>query len=195
MGKTRIERAPNAGFCFGVKRAIELAEETAANYKDRPIYTLGPIIHNPQVVEQLQAKGIVPITEPADMPPGVLIIRSHGAQRGLIEQAQSAGHHIVDATCPFVKRAQELAQHLSKEGYQVVIIGEASHPEVKGLLSYAHNTASKHTQHGSGTRSCTSETGSGRPGHRYHRLDHRRTGRPDYRFGRRQTSVWHIALM
>ena len=141
MEKTRIELAPNAGFCFGVKRAIQLAEETAANYKDGPIYTLGPIIHNPQVVEQLKAKGIVPVTEPVETPPGVLIIRSHGAQRCLIEQARLAGHHIVDATCPFVKRAQELVQHLSEEGYQVVIIGEASHPEVKGLLSYAHRTA------------------------------------------------------
>jgi 4-hydroxy-3-methylbut-2-enyl diphosphate reductase len=141
MGKTSIELASDTGFCFGVRRSVQRAEATAAKHTDKPIYTLGPIIHNPQVVEQLEAKGITPIADPRQVPPGVVIVRSHGAERGLVEQARSAGHQVVDATCPFVRRAQELVEHLTREGYQVVIVGESSHPETRGLLSYSDGTA------------------------------------------------------
>lgn len=141
MGKTTIEVAPDAGFCFGVKRCIGLARASAQAQRGRPIYTLGQIIHNPQVVEQLRAEGIVPIADPAEAAPGVLIVRSHGAEAALIERARCAGHEIVDATCPFVKRAQELVALLAQEGYQVVVVGDSGHPETKGLLSCSGGTA------------------------------------------------------
>ena len=141
MGKNKVELVADAGFCFGVKRCVLRAEQTAARYGDRPIYTFGPLIHNPQVVERLRSKGIVPIADPAQVPAGVVIVRSHGAERNVLKQAGKAGHLVVDATCPFVRRAQKLVARLSREGYQIVIIGEESHPEIRGLLSYANSGA------------------------------------------------------
>jgi len=130
----------NAGFCFGVKRAINLAFE-AAKKSGKKVYTLGPLIHNPQVVEELKREGVQPIQNIKKIKSGTLIIRSHGAHPRIIQQAKKKGLKIIDATCPFVRRAQENARALHKEGYRVVVVGEAHHPEVQGIIGYAENVA------------------------------------------------------
>ena len=131
--------AKMAGFCFGVKRAIDIAFQIA-NEKRKGVYTLGPIIHNPQVVEMLKEKGIIPIEDiKAKKDIRALIIRTHGIPLHLSKEISSMGCEIIDATCPFVKKAQYYAKLLMEEGYQVVILGEKNHPEVKGLMSYAND--------------------------------------------------------
>jgi 4-hydroxy-3-methylbut-2-enyl diphosphate reductase len=129
--------AKMAGFCFGVKRAIDIAFQIAREER-KDVYTLGPIIHNPQVVEMLKAKGIVPIEDiKAKKDIKALIIRTHGIPLCLSKEISALGCEIIDATCPFVKKAQYYAKLLKEEKYQVVILGEENHPEVKGLMSYA----------------------------------------------------------
>ncbi|HWR58614.1 MAG TPA: 4-hydroxy-3-methylbut-2-enyl diphosphate reductase [Thermodesulfovibrionales bacterium] len=126
----------SAGFCFGVKRAIDIAF-AMANKNQNGIYTFGPIIHNPQVIKKLVEKGISPTDDVHRDNIKALIIRTHGIPLDLMEEASHVGYEIVDATCPFVKKAQHYAKLLSEEGYQVVILGDRDHPEVKGLVSYA----------------------------------------------------------
>jgi len=134
-----IVLAKTAGFCFGVKRAIDIAFKIARE-KRKGVYSLGPIIHNPQVVEKLKEKGIVPIdTIRGKKDIKALIIRTHGIPLKLSEQISSRGYEIIDATCPFVKKAQYYAKLLSDEGYQVIILGEKNHPEVKSLMSYVRD--------------------------------------------------------
>lgn len=131
--------AKKAGFCFGVKRAVDIAFQLARE-KRKGVYTLGPIIHNPQVVERLKEKGIVPIEDiKTKKNVRALIIRTHGIPLHLSKEISYMGCEIIDATCPFVKKAQYYAKLLKEEGYQVVILGEKNHPEVKGLMSYAND--------------------------------------------------------
>jgi 4-hydroxy-3-methylbut-2-enyl diphosphate reductase len=133
----KILIAKTAGFCFGVKRAIDIAFQIAQE-KRKGVYTFGPIIHNPQVVDKLRKKGIVPIDSiEAKRNISALIIRTHGIPLAISQEILSRGYEIIDATCPFVKKAQYYAKLLSKEGYQVVILGEKNHPEVQSLMSYA----------------------------------------------------------
>jgi 4-hydroxy-3-methylbut-2-enyl diphosphate reductase len=136
-----IITAKTAGFCFGVKRAIDIAFQIARE-KRKGIYTLGPIIHNPQVVDKLKEKGIIPIENiKAKKDIRALIIRTHGIPLKLSKEISSKGYEIIDATCPFVKKAQYYAKLLSEEGYQVIILGEKNHPEVKSLMSYVVDNA------------------------------------------------------
>lgn len=128
--------AKRAGFCFGVKRAIEIAFAITGK-KQEGIYTFGPIIHNPQVIESLRLKGIEPTEDLENDDIRVLIIRTHGIPLNLMERAVRQGYEIVDTTCPFVKKAQHYAKLLCNDGYQVIILGDRDHPEVKGLMSYA----------------------------------------------------------
>jgi 4-hydroxy-3-methylbut-2-enyl diphosphate reductase len=132
--------AKGAGFCFGVKRAIDIAF-ALADKKREGIYTFGPLIHNPQVIEQLKGKGIVPTEDIFRDDIKVLIIRTHGIPLELRERASKAGYEIVDATCPFVTKAQHYAKLLNDDGYQVIILGDRDHPEVRGLMSYAGKDA------------------------------------------------------
>jgi small subunit ribosomal protein S1 len=137
----KIILAENAGFCFGVKRAMKLAFEAASN-AESPIYSLGPLIHNPQQVKQLSLKGVHEVSDFESLKTDdVLIIRSHGTTPLVLEKAKSKGLKIVDATCPFVINAQKLAQTLNFEGYQVVIVGEGDHPEVIGIMGFTENKA------------------------------------------------------
>ncbi len=136
MAQRTVQVADQAGYCFGVRRALDLALENLSD-ETKNVYSLGPIIHNPQVVEEFRRKGMIPIDSIDEIDHGLLVIRSHGVERDLLEQASKKGLEVVDATCPFVKNAQTLAQKLSGEGYQVIIVGESTHPEVKGILSYA----------------------------------------------------------
>lgn len=132
----KIIVAKNAGFCFGVKRAMRLVDK--ARDEKNLLYTIGPLIHNPQVVERLKKQGINVIYTLDRLKQGRVIVRSHGADLSFFNKADEKGIEIVDATCPFVKNAQNLIRQLSKEGYKIVIIGEKKHPEVKGLVSYAN---------------------------------------------------------
>lgn len=132
----KIMIAKSAGFCFGVKRAINMATECAV--KDGgEIYTLGPIIHNPQVVSKLENESGILAKESVDeMESGTIILRSHGVKLSDLKGAEDKGLKVVDATCPFVKKTQELVAELTADGYTVVVVGERAHPEVIGILSY-----------------------------------------------------------
>lgn len=136
MEKMEIFIAKTAGFCFGVKRAISIAYN-AARESSESVYTLGPLIHNPQVVKDLEKSGVVVIDCLEDMKEGSVIIRSHGVTFSEMEEIKSKRLDFVDATCPFVKKAQNHVKELSREGYFILIVGEKDHPEVKGLASYA----------------------------------------------------------
>ncbi|WP_245907792.1 bifunctional 4-hydroxy-3-methylbut-2-enyl diphosphate reductase/30S ribosomal protein S1 [Neomoorella humiferrea] len=124
--------ADYAGFCFGVTRAVKKAKEAP-----KPIASLGSLIHNRLVVEELAREGVKPVASLEEVDCGRVLIRSHGVSPDVLEVAREKGLEVIDATCPYVARAQHLAQKLAREGYQVVIVGEASHPEVKGLLGWA----------------------------------------------------------
>lgn len=130
-----ITLAKNAGFCFGVKRATQMAFEAAAEYEH--ICSLGPLIHSPQVVKELTEQGIKVVDNVKDIPPGSVIIRSHGVTAEEMSKVQASNLTVVDATCPFVKKTQEYAVRLSEDGYTVVIVGEMEHPEVQGIVSYS----------------------------------------------------------
>lgn len=127
--------AKSAGFCFGVKRATQMAF-TAAGEHDQ-ITSLGPLIHSPQMVQKLAAEGIRVCHQVEEIPSGAILIRSHGVTAQELDSIHSSGLQIVDATCPFVKKAQEFAAQLSDDGYLLVLVGEADHPEVQGIVSYA----------------------------------------------------------
>lgn len=132
----RIRISENAGYCYGVERALKLTRQAAESMEHPPIYTFGPIIHNPAVVESLRLSGVEVVEDLTDLESGTLIIRSHGIEKELLDEASSR-LTIVDATCPFVKKAQKCAGDLRADGYQVLIVGERDHPEVIGILSYA----------------------------------------------------------
>ena len=136
----KIHVVKEAGFCFGVKRAIKLAFEAVKN-KNGDAYTLGPLIHNPQVVEDLRKKGVRVAKSLSRIQKGVLIIRSHGVHPEILKRIKGRRIKVVDATCPFVKKAQSKAKLLHDQGYQVVVVGEAQHPEVQGIVGYADNSA------------------------------------------------------
>lgn len=130
----------SAGYCYGVERALRYAIE-AKEATDESIFTLGPIIHNPQAVNALIEQGITPINDSSEIKEGVLVIRSHGIDPKVIKDADARGLKVIDATCPFVKKAQQRAAQLVGEGYQVYIIGEKNHPEVVSILAYTENKA------------------------------------------------------
>ena len=131
--------AEHLGFCYGVKRAIEIARQNAST--DGTSSTLGPIIHNPQMVERLRNEGVGTVGSLDEMEDGLVIIRSHGVGPKVYEEAESRGLELVDATCPHVKKAQLSAKLLSEEGYTVVIVGEKNHPEVKSIFEWTEQNA------------------------------------------------------
>lgn len=133
----KVILAKQAGFCFGVKRATQMAFEAAG--KDQKTYTLGPIIHSPQVVGKLEELGIHALDNLDGINNGTIIIRSHGVECKDIDEAHQKDLTIVDATCPFVKKAQDHVKSLSEAGYGVIVVGDADHPEVQGIVSYGGN--------------------------------------------------------
>ncbi len=134
MNRVRVGSA--AGFCFGVERAVNLAVSSLQE-GPHPVYTLGPIIHNPQEVRRLESMGLKMAESMEDIPGGTVIIRSHGAPKGVVEAAEAKGLKVVDATCPFVNRLRDRVISLGEEGYQVIIVGKADHPEVRSILSFS----------------------------------------------------------
>lgn len=130
----KIYVARYGGVCFGVQRAIEMALEAVK--KGKPVYSLGPLIHNRFVVQNLGQKGIITVNSITAARNKRIIVRSHGIHPKLLKKMQRQSFQIIDATCPRVRRAQRYVERLIKEGYHVIIIGEKDHPEVKGLLGY-----------------------------------------------------------
>ncbi|HIC97462.1 MAG TPA: 4-hydroxy-3-methylbut-2-enyl diphosphate reductase [Aquificaceae bacterium] len=126
--------APNAGFCFGVKRAVKMAEESVS--LSPRVYTLGPIIHNPQEVSRLKMMGVMPLNGDELKEGDVVIIRSHGVPPEKERELKSKGLRVIDATCPYVKAVHEAVCKLAREGYFIVLVGEKNHPEVVGTLGY-----------------------------------------------------------
>lgn len=137
----KIELAESAGFCFGVKRAVEsvyrLTEETEGR-----VCTLGPIIHNEQVVKDLEERGVFAVEKAEQMkdPGTTLVIRSHGVSRDVIRELEEKGISYEDATCPFVKKIHDTVSLYSEKGYQIILIGSPSHPEVQGILGWTGGT-------------------------------------------------------
>lgn len=142
----KIVIAEKAGFCFGVQRALDITSTEAKKGKEG-LFTLGPLIHNPQVIDKLKNKGICPVEiheldhNMKDGKITSLIIRTHGIPNYQYDTILAHGIAIIDATCPFVKKAQYYAKLLKENNYQVIILGDANHPEVKGLMSYAGEDA------------------------------------------------------
>ena len=129
--------AKRAGFCPGVKRAIDKVLELEANGK-KPVYTLGPLIHNKQVTDMLSAKQITAIASPQEAADkrGVLVIRAHGITPQFQQEIETCGMEVVDATCPLVKHAQNIIDKFARQGYHTVIVGDGDHAEVIGLMGY-----------------------------------------------------------
>lgn len=141
-----ITVARSAGFCFGVKRAVNKVYEQA-DIKNGPVYTYGPIIHNEEVVRDLEQKGVRVIEDLEALDQkgltgaqrehkGTVIIRSHGVSREVYEKLEQAGYAVEDATCPFVLKIHQIVEEFSKDGYEIVIIGSATHPEVEGIRGW-----------------------------------------------------------
>ncbi len=133
--KLTVKLASGSGFCFGVKKALRVAEDAAENYQGR-IYTYGAIIHNPQVVAQLEERGVAEISSLRSLRRGdVLIISAHGSAPDVSQKARAKGALVIDATCPFVARGHDFVSLLYKKGYEIIIIGDRDHREVAGLLA------------------------------------------------------------
>ena len=131
--------ADQAGVCFGVKRALDLVN--AESEKGVRLHTLGPLIHNPQVVRDLEAKGVRVVASVEDVASGAVVMPSHGVPREVMEVAAKAGLRIVDATCPFVANVHRQVAKLAREGYLVAVVGDEGHSEVKAIKSAAGDEA------------------------------------------------------
>ena len=137
----KVKTAKTSGFCFGVKRAVDKVYELIENGVS-PIYTLGPIIHNEEVVSDFEKKGVTVISE-EDIPKlreGTVVIRSHGVGRRIYDMLKTAGISFVDVTCPFVLKIHRIVERESRAGKQIIIFGDPSHPEVKGICGWCEGS-------------------------------------------------------
>lgn len=134
-----VIRAKHAGVCYGVERALDMAH--ASMLDDEETYTLGPLIHNPKVVEELAEHGVRVAKNPEDVQEGIVIIRSHGVEPDVLDSLRERGLTVIDATCPHVAKAQRSAAALRDMGGTVVVVGRADHPEVRGLCGHAGSKA------------------------------------------------------
>ena len=133
----KVELDKRAGFCFGVEKAVNTVYEEAKK-NDDIVYTLGPIIHNEEVVKDMKKRGVeaVAIEDLHSLPKGTVIIRSHGVSKEIYNYVKESGHRVVDATCPFVKKIHAIVSVQSGKGKTVVIIGNPKHPEVEGIRGW-----------------------------------------------------------
>ncbi len=131
----KIQLASNYGFCFGVKRAIEIAEE------HRGSVTYGPLIHNKDEIDRLKVKFNIGLAERIEdiEAGGTVVIRTHGIPKDELATLKDQNHKVIDATCPYVTTPQNIVQKMSAEGYSIVIFGDSDHPEIKGVVSYAED--------------------------------------------------------
>lgn len=134
--EVEIVVAPNAGACFGVVRAIKLGQQAAKRSKQEAVQAFGPLVHNPRSIQELKSSGVSIVEDPDEIQSGTVILRSHGVKQEIEAEFKRRGVQIVDATCPLVKKPQRIAASLGKKGYFLVLVGNADHPEVKGVLSY-----------------------------------------------------------
>ncbi len=135
----KVILAKSAGFCFGVHRAVDTVYERVDK---KNVYTYGPIIHNEEVVKDLNDKGVKAITDVSDIKSDLdcaatVIIRSHGVSKSVYDSIKSKGYDIVDATCPFVLKIHRIVEEESKKGKQIIIIGNEKHPEVEGIKGWS----------------------------------------------------------
>ena len=137
----KIRKAVHAGYCWGVERALDIVTDTASAHPGETVRTLGPIIHNPHVVQSLEEKGVQSVNGLDEMDSGTVIIRTHGVPPETYEQAAAKGLNVVDATCPLVTLVQNKAKQLVQEGYHLVIFGNPQHPEVIGTIGHAGGKA------------------------------------------------------
>ncbi len=137
--KRQIILAESLGYCFGVRRAVKLVED--AHAAGGPVSTLGPIIHNTQKVEQLEAQGVSVVTDPCHVTAGTLVVRAHGIPVDMEARANAQGIGLVDGTCPFVTNLQNEARDMRQAGYKIVLIADPKHPETVGVLSYVDGEA------------------------------------------------------
>jgi len=129
----KITLAKNSGFCFGVKRALNGIS------KLNDVNTLGPLIHNKKVIENLERRGIKSVDSLDDMDSKKIVIRAHGVANSVIEEAERRGLKVIDLTCPFVRKVHDMAKELERRGYTVVVAGERNHPEVLGITGDLKN--------------------------------------------------------
>lgn len=158
----KVIRAKKAGACYGVQRALDLAR--AASEGDEAVATIGPLIHNPQVVHDLAERGVRAVAAPEDVDAGACIIRSHGVVPAVRRAAETRGLRVIDATCPHVARAQKAAAELARACGRVVVVGEAGHPEVEGLVAYAREAGGAVCVAASGADLPADTAGPGRVG-------------------------------
>ncbi len=138
----KIIRGEKAGFCMGVDLALQKLEKVVKEINGKKLYTLGPIIHNPQVLGFYEQQGVIQADENTCFEPGAnVVIRAHGIPKGVQDRLEESGVIIIDATCPKVKKAQKLIEKQTSQGKTLLLLGERHHPEVKGLLSYANSEA------------------------------------------------------
>ncbi|MGN0747955.1 MAG: bifunctional 4-hydroxy-3-methylbut-2-enyl diphosphate reductase/30S ribosomal protein S1, partial [Aristaeellaceae bacterium] len=130
-----VEVAAHAGFCMGVRRAVEAAEGVAE--AGMPSCTLGELIHNPHVVEMLRARGVPPIAAPEEAQGRQVLIRSHGVGPEVLEALEKAGCPVMDLTCPFVDRLHRIVREETAPDCPVILVGEKEHPEVRGTAAWA----------------------------------------------------------
>lgn len=135
--KKDIKLAKYAGFCYGVKRAVETVKKLKNENPDKKVFVLGELIHNTQVIHELESLGIKTLNEIPEKGEGICVIRSHGESPQVIEKIKQAGFEPVDLTCPDVKKVQQKAVELAKDGYFVVIVGKSEHPEVIAIRANA----------------------------------------------------------
>ena len=139
-----VIKAKTAGFCFGVKRAVDTVYEQVDSCEGA-IYTYGPIIHNEEVVKDMESKGVIVIRSEEELDSlaeGTVIIRSHGVEKRIYDKLEKKGIRIVDATCPFVKKIHKIVSKESAQGAHIVIIGNPEHPEVQGIRGWAGENVS-----------------------------------------------------
>ena len=140
-----VIRAKTAGFCFGVKRAVDTVyEQLEKASESTTIYTYGPIIHNEEVVKDMKQKGVIVLQSEAELDAlteGTVIIRSHGVEKAIYDKLNAQGIKIVDATCPFVKKIHNIVQKESTNGNYIIIVGNPQHPEVEGIRGWVGTKA------------------------------------------------------
>ena len=135
MGKLKVVKAAYAGACYGVQRALDMTLKAAE--AGGSVCTLGPLIHNPGVVAELEERGICVADSVDSIDADGVVIRSHGVVPQVIDDIEQRGFTVIDATCPHVMRAQRAAAKLAKDGRHVLVVGEAGHPEVEGMSPVA----------------------------------------------------------
>ena len=136
----RIHLPAHIGFCFGVRRAIEVVEAQLEKNTDS-VYCLGDLIHNPGVMDKLASKGLCVVRALNEVSSGTVFTRAHGVDPAILQEGEERGLRMIETTCPYVRRVQELARSLAEQSYHLVVVGSSDHPEVKGVIAAARTSS------------------------------------------------------